>query len=184
MGHAQSLFHTINYGIVLKCQFVKASWMKKYVNSIKFLIWFFTWWLLLLDDCLTSQHLHLSQYINFVAVIIFTISSWLISVCTLDHKRSLYFLVPHQISELSFCYLIDRAGVCDPRMATGNVWWFTVFLYFYRLQTGRRRDKKVAAVRRRTPKQRTIRYVGVVRVDLETVTCQPNSSPQWKSTRR
>jgi len=49
---------------------------------------------------------------------------------------------------------------------------------------GRRRDKKVAAVKRRTPKQRTIHYVGVVRVDLETVTCQPNSSAQWKSTKR
>ena len=49
---------------------------------------------------------------------------------------------------------------------------------------GRRKDKKVVAVRKRTPKQRTIHYAGAVRVDLETVTCQPNFLPQWKNTKR
>jgi len=49
---------------------------------------------------------------------------------------------------------------------------------------GRRKDKKVAAVKRRTPKQRIIHYVGAVRVDWETVTCLQNCLPRWKNTRR
>ena len=57
-------------------------------------------------------------------------------------------------------------------------------VFLYRLLMGRRKDRKVAAVRRRTRKRRTIYYVGAVRVASETVTCRPNCLPQWKNTRR
>jgi len=49
---------------------------------------------------------------------------------------------------------------------------------------GRKKARRVAAVRKRTPKQRTIHCAGVVRVDLETATCLPNCLAQWKNTRR
>ena len=96
-------------------------------------------------------------------------------------KSNIFISVRHWISRnycwCSIAYFFDFSCGFDNNINKRR--------FLCRLQMGRRKGRKVVEVKRRTQRQRIIHCVEAVRVEgWVTAICRPNSSLQWKNTKR